>query len=77
MKPGTHVVMSWRLKRINRRHKGWAHVQEFGNCVGIVQGPTQPGWPEVDVYWQPSNLRYSYLPKHLVVVACEGCWAES
>jgi hypothetical protein len=24
--------------------------------------------PEVDVRWEPENLRYSYLPEHLTVV---------
>jgi len=48
------------------------HVLEFGNCVGIVQGPAEPqlNWPEVDVRWQPSNLRYAYLPEDLDVIAC-------
>lgn len=44
------------------------HVEEFGTCVGIVEGladfGTQKG-PEVDVRWQPSNLRYAYLPEDL------------
>jgi hypothetical protein len=53
-----------------------AHVEEFGDCVGTVQGPTDYNndgeprdpakvGPEVDVRWQPSNLRYAYDPKHL------------
>lgn len=56
-----------------------AHVEEFGDCVGIVQGPTDynqcaptdAGYdpakigPEVDVRWQPSNLRYAYHPSEL------------
>lgn len=58
-----------------------AHVEEFGDCVGVVQGPTDfnnvprtdPAWdpekvgPEVDVRWQPSNLRYAYDPDDLVL----------
>lgn len=55
------------------------HVDEFGDCEGLVQGPTdlnncKPGEPEydlsklgseVDVRWQPSNLRYAYNPADL------------
>ena len=44
------------------------HVAEFGDCVGIVQGLTDYGsrqGPEVDVRWQPSNLRYAYHPDEL------------
>lgn len=55
-----------------------AHVEEFGDSVGVVRGPTdynncKPGekgydpakvGPEVDVYW-PENLRYAYLPSDL------------
>ena len=47
------------------------HVEEFGDCVGVVEGPvdcaTSQG-PEVDVRWQPSNLRYGYHPDSLDVV---------
>ena len=58
---------------------GSAHVEEFGDCVGIVIGltdnnncspddanydPSHTG-PEVDVRWQPSNLRYAYPPEDL------------
>lgn len=47
------------------------HLKEFGDCTGIVQGLTEYGnqqGPEVDVRWQPSNLRYAYMPDDLVVV---------
>jgi hypothetical protein len=53
------------------------HIDEFGDCEGIVDGPTD--WtptgsktkilgPEVDVRWQPSKLRYAYDPKDLVKI---------
>lgn len=46
-----------------------AHVDEFGDCVGIVEGPvdygTQKG-PEVEVLWLPSRLRYGYHPDQLI-----------
>jgi hypothetical protein len=51
------------------------HVREFGRCEGIVEGLVEwsmnpevaPG-PEVNVRWQPSNLRYMYLPEDLEVI---------
>lgn len=56
-----------------------AHVEEFGQCIGVVEGltdynnsnephdPNKVG-PEYDVRWQPSNLRYGYQPEHLELV---------
>lgn len=58
------------------------HVEEFGESVGVVRGPTdynncKPGekgydtakiGPEVDIYWEPDNLRYAYLPSDLEIV---------
>lgn len=44
------------------------HVDEFGGCVGIVDGKPDPDWEEVDVRWQPSGLRYAYHPDDLEVV---------
>lgn len=56
-----------------------AHVEEFGDCMGIVEGlldynaggqshdPATLG-PEVNVRWQPSAHRYGYHPGHLQVV---------
>jgi hypothetical protein len=46
------------------------HVEEFGACVGIVEGPVllDEGAPEVNVRWKPSNLRYGYDPADLAVV---------
>lgn len=46
-----------------------AHVDEFGDCVGLVEGlidyGTQKG-PEVEVLWLPSRLRYGYHPDQLI-----------
>lgn len=58
------------------------HLEEFGACVGVVQGPVDYNdvprgdarWdpaklgPEVDVRWQPSNLRYMYAEDDLELV---------
>lgn len=69
MKRGIRVRMSEQLKRDLRANGCGDHVNEFGDCVGTVEGPvdfgTQQG-PEVDVRWQPSNLRYGYHPRQLV-----------
>jgi hypothetical protein len=60
-------------------HCSTAHIVEFGESVGVVQGLTdynhcEPGTPEydsakvgpeVDVRWEPHNLRYAYLPGDL------------
>jgi putative endonuclease len=42
------------------------HVEEFGNCFGIVDQIYEDGF--VDVRWQPSNLRYQYDPKYLNII---------
>lgn len=54
------------------------HVGEFGDCVGIVEdlvnynnnGENDPNkiGPEFNVRWQPSKLRYGYLPEELVKI---------
>lgn len=74
--------MSERLKWALSDNGCRAHVTEFGDCIGIVEGltdynnckPGEPGYdirkvgPEVDVRWQPSGLRYSYRPDLLKIV---------
>jgi hypothetical protein len=56
-----------------------AHIEEFGDCVGVVSGLTDynnvpPGHadyesdkvgPELDVRWEPSGLRYAYALANL------------
>lgn len=47
------------------------HVEEFGDCIGIVQEHVnfrELDWPEVNVLWLPSNLRYCYLPEDLILL---------
>ena len=63
--------MSQALKEALRRNDSGEHVNEFGDCIGIVQGSVDWGdevGPEVDVRWQPSDLRYCYHPNELVAV---------
>lgn len=48
------------------------HLKEFEDYIGMVGelvecSLSQKG-PEVNVRWEPSGLRYAYLPEHLVRV---------
>lgn len=71
MMKGTKVRMSAKLKNKLRANGSHDHVNEFGRCVGVVQGlveyPDRHG-PEVNVKWLPSNLRYAYHPTDLEIV---------
>lgn len=73
-KPGSLVRMSAELIRC-LEHESAEHVAEFKDCIGVVMGLTQwgPGTvgPEVDVRWQPMNLRYAYAPELLELVTAE------
>lgn len=66
MKPGTRVRMTASY-RDRLCVYSVEHAVEFGECVGVVLGPSDNG-PEVLVSWEPSGLRYSYLPEDLVEV---------
>jgi hypothetical protein len=80
MEPGTQVMMTEDFKSLMRANGSRGHIDEFGACVGIVEGlldynnpgsphdPRKVG-PELDVRWQPSNLRYGYHPENLRIVA--------
>ena len=72
MQKGTKVKMSEKVKQEFIANNCQDHVSEFGNCIGIVQGhvvgPDGKEWPELDVRWQPSNLRYCYHPDDLEVI---------
>ncbi len=70
MEKGTRVRMTAALKA-KLGGDSCRHVREFGACIGVVQGLVDFGkqkGPEVDVRWQPSNLRYGYLPEELEAV---------
>lgn len=69
-KPGALVKMSEEFKAKYREGDNpdmASHIDEFANCVGVVLGPAEPEWPEVDVRWKPSGLKYAYLPEDLVI----------
>lgn len=71
--PGRRVRMTEAFReRMRSNEHGADHEREFGDCVGVVIGPTAyPGMsgPEVDVRWQPSGLRYAYDPADLEAVS--------
>jgi hypothetical protein len=78
LRKGDKVRMTVEFKT-RMRVSSVGHIIEFGNCVGIVQGfidyhndgdMLDHGkiGPEVDVRWQPSNLRYAYMPEELEIV---------
>lgn len=71
------IVKVGDVVRLTEKHKNvliangcWAHVEEFGNCIGVVIGEMFPGLncPEVDVRWKPSNLKYGYDVDNLEVI---------
>jgi len=68
--PGTKVRMTADSKEDMLDNGSHRHIWEFGDCTGIVIGPMFENGEgdEVDVRWQPSNLRYGYSVKHLDVV---------
>lgn len=72
LKPGDRVKLNAKGKRALKRSR--QHLREFKDSIGIVAGLAnfcgQLG-PEVDVLWQPDNLRYAYPPELLDVVPLE------
>lgn len=66
---GDRVKMAATVKNQLRLNGCSEHVEEFGDCVGVVEGPVDYGngviGPELDVRWEPSRLRYAYSPEHL------------
>lgn len=53
-----------------------AHCNEFEDSIGVVEGPVQEGSPEVNVRWEPDNLRYGYHPDDLDVVSPKRFWTK-
>ena len=72
MKKGDKVKMSEGLKEAMRQNGSKEHIKEFGECIGIVEGITYENEDgtdvDVDVRWQPSNLRYGYSINSLVKI---------
>lgn len=67
MKLGTRVRLTKDAKQ-SCHPESAQHMEEFGDCEGIVEGPVGGSGPEVNVRWEPSGLRYGYDPKHLIEV---------
>ena len=66
-KPGDRVRMTEAFKK-NMIARGCAdHIEEFGDCEGIVEGPTYPhaDCDEVDVKWLPFGTKFAYFPINL------------
>lgn len=70
--------MSDTLKKVLTGNGCKEHIDEFGDCIGIVEdlvnynndGENNPNkiGPEFNVRWQPSKLRYGYLPEDLIKI---------
>ena len=69
IKKGDWVKMSDSLKKALIESDCADHVEEFGDCEGLVEGMTLNFGlgPEVDVRWYPSKLRYGYDPENDLV----------
>lgn len=65
---GTRVRMSVAFKGLLLATGALTHVKEFGNTVGTVIGPMELGWPEYDVMWGDTGLKYGYSAENLDVV---------
>ncbi len=78
IKPGDKVKMSNSLKKTLINNGCKEHVDEFGECIGIVEdyvnynkdGENEDSkiGPEFNVRWIPSKLRYGYSPKELIKI---------
>jgi hypothetical protein len=67
MSPGTKVKMSEELKQGLIEMDCKDHVDEFGDCIGIVEDKVWEYDDIINVRWQPSGLRYMYNPKTLII----------
>lgn len=68
---GDRVRMKEDFKARLRENDSGGHVDEFGDCIGVVDSMMYPDTDIVDIVnvrWQPSNLRYGYLISNLVRV---------
>ena len=75
---GEKVKMSEIFKEKLIKNGSKEHVDEFGDCIGIVEDYVNYNndgikdinkiGPEFNVRWQPSKLRYGYLPKNLIKI---------
>ena len=54
---------------MKRQINNFEHIKEFGDCIGTIVPKKEPyiDWPEVEVMWEPSGLKYLYLPENLEI----------
>ena len=67
---GDKVRLTKSFKEILMGNGSHDHAKEFGDSLGIVEGPCYPNGEgdELDVRWQPSGLRYGYPPSALQII---------
>lgn len=68
MDPNALYRMTERLKLLLFALGHAGHVDEFGGCVGVLEGEVGddgPAGPRAFVRWLPSQARHAYLPEHL------------
>lgn len=78
IKTGDKVKMSEDFKKALIKNGCKEHIDEFGNCIGIVEdyvnynndgeNNSDKIGPEFNVRWIPSKLRYGYSPDDLVKI---------
>lgn len=68
MKTGDRVKMSNSLKQNLIEMKCEDHVNEFGDCEGVVEDKVWNDDNTINVRWQPSGLRYMYDPETLIKI---------
>lgn len=78
IKIGDKVKMSDNLKKELVENGCEDHVGEFGDCIGVVEGYVNYNndgenklnkiGPEFNIRWEPTLLRYAYLPEGLIKV---------
>lgn len=74
MRIGTKVRMSEKFKKKMIATGSGEHIAEFGEEVGIVvkKPDNVKDWPEVQVEWGDTGLRYLYDPEELDKVETEN-----
>ena len=66
---GDRIKMSDELKKSLIENDSKEHVEEFGDCEGIVESwmfPDLKDVKDVNVRWKPSGLRYGYNINSLI-----------
>ena len=67
-KVGDRVKMSGDLKSSLTFGGSDDHVEEFGECTGVIDSDVEGRGtvsPVIDVRWEPSGLRFGYDPRLL------------